>query len=559
MCRRKVVRFACLVGVIVLLGFHTAFAGEPPEGFVSLFNGKDLDGWKRHDNLPGHGVAGKWVVEDGAIVGMQDPPGKGGFLTTLRTYEDFELRLETKIDWPFDSGVFLRVGPEGKSHQVTLDYRPGGQIGGIYCPWTRGYVHHCPDGIKHFKKDQWNDVRIVCRGEPAGIRVWLNDTLITDFRHTAESTAGIGKAGTICLQIHPGGKDVDENKARFRNIFIRELRRSGDMSEKIKAFCIDFNWGPGGPNSFAEPGLWADASPQEHVKWYKNLGVNTIQTFCVSCNGYAWYKGGIVPEQLGLKTDFLAEVVTLGQKEGMRVMGYFCVGANTLWGQRHPELSYGIISGPHIPFTKEYLDYLTASIKDALTKTGIDGFMIDWVWMPKRDSTGGKWLACEKKLYEDLMGRPFPGEDKLTEEQETRYARKAIDRCWAAIHKAAKETRPDCIIWLSCNKVDHPHVRNSKMFREIDWLMNEHPDPSALAGARKAAGPNTRIVQCLCGWGKAHDAAKVINDPNYADVGFYGYAEPDKTSFPPIAKSNDRKAAENARNIAIMKKAFNAR
>ena len=59
------------------------------EGFVSLFNGKDLTGWKRHEGLPGHGLAGKWTVEDGAIVGVQEPPGKGGFLSTLGKYQDF--------------------------------------------------------------------------------------------------------------------------------------------------------------------------------------------------------------------------------------------------------------------------------------------------------------------------------------------------------------------------------------------------------------------------------------------------------------------------------------
>jgi hypothetical protein len=104
---------------------------QPPKGFESLFNGRDLTGWKRHNNLPDHGLAGKWTVEQGAIVGIQDPPGQGGFLTTSHTFRDFELRLETKIDWPFDSGVFLRVGPDGKSHQVMLDYRPGGEIGAI--------------------------------------------------------------------------------------------------------------------------------------------------------------------------------------------------------------------------------------------------------------------------------------------------------------------------------------------------------------------------------------------------------------------------------------------
>lgn len=194
-----------------------------PKGFESLFNGKDLTGWKRHDGLPGE-VGGKWIVEDGAIVGMQEPPGYGGFLTTLRKFRDFELRIEAKIDWPFDSGVFLRVGPDGKSHQVTLDNRPYGEIGRIYCPWTHGLVHHCPEGIKYFKQDDWNSIRIICEREPARIRVWVNGTLVTDFQHKAETTSGIPKEGTVCLQVHPGGEGYEKSKARFRNIFIREIQ-----------------------------------------------------------------------------------------------------------------------------------------------------------------------------------------------------------------------------------------------------------------------------------------------------------------------------------------------
>lgn len=34
----------------------------------------------------------------------------------------------------------------------------------------------------------------------------------------------------------------------------------------VKAYCIDFNWGPGGPNAFTAPGIWADADPAEHVQ-----------------------------------------------------------------------------------------------------------------------------------------------------------------------------------------------------------------------------------------------------------------------------------------------------
>lgn len=44
-----------------------------------------------------------------------------------------------------------------------------------------------------------------------------------------------------------------------------------EVNEPIKAYDIDFNWGEGGPNGFAKPGLWADANPVDHVNWYAAL------------------------------------------------------------------------------------------------------------------------------------------------------------------------------------------------------------------------------------------------------------------------------------------------
>jgi hypothetical protein len=61
------------------------------------------------------------------------------------------------------------------------------------------------------------------------------------------------------------------------------------INEPIKAYNIDYNWGPGGKHGFAKPGLWADANPVELVEWYETLGCNVIHSFGVSCNGYAWY------------------------------------------------------------------------------------------------------------------------------------------------------------------------------------------------------------------------------------------------------------------------------
>ncbi len=355
-----------------------------------------------------------------------------------------------------------------------------------------------------------------------------------------EPTAAESSSGY--LVIPPTGKEVE------RGLTVKSAKK-----ERIKAFCIDFNWGPAG---FARPGMYTSASAQEHFEWYRELGVNTIQTFCVSCPGYAWYDSEVAPVQPGMKGEFLKEIAELGHDAGMRVMGYFCVGANTYWSETHPDLSHPFKSAIAIPFTTEYLDYLCSEIEEALIMTGIDGFMIDWVYNASHFYRDKKyeWLDCEKRMYEELFGEPFPGDGAMDEARINEFNRRATERCWERIRNAAKSVKPDCIIWLSAYDLHHPMLAGSRMLKEIDWLMNEHPDPVYLEAARKAAGAHTRIIQCICGWGDQHDAGKIIDDPRFAGTGLYGFARPDlKTTLPPEDDSG------NARNIAAMREAFNAK
>lgn len=315
------------------------------------------------------------------------------------------------------------------------------------------------------------------------------------------------------------------------------------VPDQIKAYCIDFNWARKNRaiKPFAYPGEWAGSDPAEHVAWYKAIGANVIQTFAVSCNGYAWYKNGFVPEQPGLKHDFLREMVRLGHKENMLVFGYFCAAANVKWVMDHPDLNYpqkikmkkgvpqSVSEKKCVVYTDEYLEYLSKSIKDAVSTTGIDGFMIDWMWMPDRKSrsAGGPldWIDAEKKLYEQLMGEPFPGKDKLTKQKETAYSRKAIDRCWTAIHKAAKEANPNCIIWLTVSNMKHPHIQNSKMLKETDWLMNEGGAMEVSPQLKTMIRPETKLISCLAAW-NAKDPSKVIPEAKKAGVGLYGFTKP---------------------------------
>jgi hypothetical protein len=158
------------------------------------------------------------------------------------------------------------------------------------------------------------------------------------------------------------------------------------------------------------------------------------------------------------------------------------------------------------------------------------------------------------------MQKPFPGEENLTEEEYNLYSRKAIETCWDVIYKAAKETNPDCILWLTCFDITHPHIVNSKMFQQIDWLMNEEGDIAKIDSIKSMVGQNTRLITCLANWNKK-DAKTVAVDAIKIGVGLYGFVKPDSTSLlPPIEKylsqPIDSFTGDN-RNIATLARVYN--
>ena len=132
--------------ILLCLGAATSLSQEPrlnAANATGLLDGKTLAGWVtsggRYD-----GTA-RWTVEKGFLVGRQGKGRSGGLIYTERPYRNFIFSVETNIDWPFDSGVFLRMVPRGggKGAQVTLDHRPDGEIGGIYAD---GFLKHNPAG-----------------------------------------------------------------------------------------------------------------------------------------------------------------------------------------------------------------------------------------------------------------------------------------------------------------------------------------------------------------------------------------------------------------------------
>jgi len=242
-------------------------------------------------------------------------------------------------------------------------------------------------------------------------------------------------------------------------------------------------------------------------------------------------------------------------------MGYFCVGANSKWGKDHPDLSYGTPFTPHIPFTDKYLGYLCKSMEDAIKKTGIDGYMIDWVWNPSEKLRDKGWIPAEQRLFTQLTGRPFPENGYPPGEEKIEYERKAINRCWARIKESRDRTNAKCILWLSVNNMANPTIHNSPMLKQVNWVMNESPDANLYRLGREMIGAQTRMLQNVVGW-PAHNAEKFLADPKNRALDLYGFVMPRANSLPlPIKEylskpvdnfTNQGRFSINDRNIAAL-------
>ncbi len=203
--------------VIGMAAWATVDEEAPESDWVSLFDGETLSGWvTKGGRYDGNA---DWKVADGAIVGKEGPEGAGGLIYTDQTYRNLEIELETFITYPFDSGVFVRMRPEAKGAQVTLDYRPGGEVGGIY---SEGWYFHNPQGSDRYRKDQWNHFRVRCVGDPMHLTVWMNGELLTDY-WMPPGGGEFAEDGLVGLQVHGSMDDPPGSHVRFRNLRMRRL------------------------------------------------------------------------------------------------------------------------------------------------------------------------------------------------------------------------------------------------------------------------------------------------------------------------------------------------
>jgi hypothetical protein len=205
---RVKIKYLCLLVSTIALSvacIHPSF----PVKKVSLFNGKDLSGWKIYGTE-------KWYVDKGELVCESGPDKQYGYLATEKPYKDFELTLEFKQESNGNSGVFFRSSIEGtkiSGWQVEVA-PPNHDTGGIYESYGREWLVQIPEEKeKYLKMGEWNELKIRAKGDQ--VTTWLNGNQMVDLKDEKIGAAN----GSIALQIHDGGGI----KVRWRKLMIEEL------------------------------------------------------------------------------------------------------------------------------------------------------------------------------------------------------------------------------------------------------------------------------------------------------------------------------------------------
>ncbi|MCU0786178.1 MAG: DUF1080 domain-containing protein, partial [Verrucomicrobia bacterium] len=200
------------------------------DGWINLFNGKNLDGWEQHSG------EAKYTVVDGVLTG-ESVFNSGVMLRAECFPEARTLNL---------AGKTIKIAADrvhGYQCEIDMDAARGRMwTGGIYDEARRGWLFPADgekgelgkafseQGRKVTKNGEWNKLRIVANGP--SIKTWLNG------QPRADLTDSLTPRGIIGLQVHGVGKDTKKVglKVSFRNVRLREIKsETNQLTEPEKA------------------------------------------------------------------------------------------------------------------------------------------------------------------------------------------------------------------------------------------------------------------------------------------------------------------------------------
>jgi hypothetical protein len=194
---------------------------EKTEGFVSLFNGRNLDNWV--------GNTQSYVVEDGMIV-IKPENGSGGNLYTAKEFSDFVFRFEFILTPAANNGLGIRTPLEGDAAYVGMELQILDNDADVYAKLQPYQYHGSVYGVIPARRGflnplgQWNYQEVYVKG--THIKITLNGTVILD-----GDIAGPRDNGTMDNNDHPGLKNTTGHigflghgsVVKFRNIRVKDL------------------------------------------------------------------------------------------------------------------------------------------------------------------------------------------------------------------------------------------------------------------------------------------------------------------------------------------------
>lgn len=197
---------------------QTLRGDDAKEGFVSIFNGKNLEGWE--------GDSGNYEVIDGAI---RCKKGSGGNLYTKNLYGDFVVRLEFKVPPGGNNGLAIRFPGKGNPAYVGMtELQVLDNTAEKYAKLDKRQYHGSAYGMAAAHRGyqrpvgEWNYQEVTVKGST--IKVELNGTVIMD-ADLSKVTEFMGKSPHPGLKLKEGhfGFAGHNDAVSFRKLAIKKL------------------------------------------------------------------------------------------------------------------------------------------------------------------------------------------------------------------------------------------------------------------------------------------------------------------------------------------------
>src|SRR4051794_20379735 len=221
MTRALTLGAACGALLLMAVADRTAAGDKKPgqpddKGWVQLFNGKDLKGWKTFDPKQ---LDKAWFVKDGVLY------SKGKEVSHLFSdrddYENFHYRIEVKISDKGNSGQYFRTKfakgyPPGYEAQINSNYPDPQKTGSLYnfAKITEMLV----------PPDTWFTQEVIANGNH--IQILVNGKKVVDYKDEKNTFT----RGHFAIQQHGPAKDGPEVQVALKKIEVKELppTKSGD-------------------------------------------------------------------------------------------------------------------------------------------------------------------------------------------------------------------------------------------------------------------------------------------------------------------------------------------